>query len=179
MIQINEVEGKLSKNIETSQKFLKGNIEVLPPVALSPQAGAAASKPPDMEQMAIISQMNELKIHADRIGCKLTQEVQAGQLISPIFVFQPENGLRLGMPPIGDMRHSETGNEFQSSQPSGGKVGPGRAHLKVEDADEPPSEPDRQSVLSESMVSKSGVSNEHSSMHTQTLQGKNAELSEH
>ena len=155
----------------STHQFLKTNIDV-PPQAAQPAPNAR----PDMHLQETTKLFNDLKIQTDRIGCKITQNVQAGQLINPIFVFQPENVATLGMPPLGDMRGSE-GPEFQhSSQPSGGK-NTARKMTKLDE--EEPSDNEHQSIMSESGIAKSALSNEHSSMAAQANQSKSSELSEH
>ena len=54
-------------------------------------AKSAAKSPSNTAPDTIQKQLIHLKLNADKMGAKIIQEVQAGNLISPVFIFEPAN----------------------------------------------------------------------------------------
>lgn len=80
-----------------------------------------------MVQETIVRQLRTLRLNADKIGAKIIQDVQAGNLTNPVHVFQPSNAAKLGLPPTYMMKFNEAKDPIECS-PSGQDVSPDGDH---------------------------------------------------
>ena len=70
-----------------THQFLKTNSEILDRPEVPAKGGKAAADTTAL----IVTQLATLKLNADKIGARLIQDVQAGALSAPVFVFPPSN----------------------------------------------------------------------------------------